>query len=273
MKLQGIFIPVAVPFDHAGELYQVKVQHNIEKWNRASVSGYVVPGPESRYLSSNEKTHLWDLVAKYSTADRLRIAQVEAPSVHEAVSLANCAAEQGYRAVVLGSVAEPQDAQLIYVRAVADRSKIPIIIVPLNERFAEVANEHPNIFGLLGGAMIGTVREKHGPKLQLINGADSAIAQGFESGASAAFVSFANAAPYAAISIWEAHRTRESEAALDWQKRIATAVQLIETYGPAGLKHAMDLNGYYGGLPRLPLVGLTPEAKKAIEEALDGIKG
>ena len=41
MKLQGIFPPIATPFDHAGNIYAAKVQHNVEKWNRTSLSGYV----------------------------------------------------------------------------------------------------------------------------------------------------------------------------------------------------------------------------------------
>ena len=35
----------------------------------------------------------------------------------------------------------------------------------------------------------------------------------------------------------------------------------------------MDLNGYYGGPPRLPLTAITPEAKQEIEQAFDGLKG
>ena len=87
-------------------------------------------------------------------------------------------------------------------------------------------------------------------------------------------LAFANAAPYAAISIWEAHRTREADAALDWQNRIAPAAQLVTSkYGVPGLKYAMDLNGYFGGPPRLPLTVITPEARREIEQAFDGIKG
>ena len=68
--------------------------------------------------------------------------------------------------------------------------------------------------------------------------------------------------------------TRETVAALDWQNRIARAAQLVTTkYGVPGLKYAMDLNGYYGGPPRLPLTVITPEARKEIEQAFDGIKG
>jgi 4-hydroxy-2-oxoglutarate aldolase len=35
----------------------------------------------------------------------------------------------------------------------------------------------------------------------------------------------------------------------------------------------MDLNGYYGGPPRLPLSAIGPEAKLEIEKAFDGLKG
>jgi 4-hydroxy-2-oxoglutarate aldolase len=93
-------------------------------------------------------------------------------------------------------------------------------------------------------------------------------------GASGAILAFANAAPYATIAIWEAYRTREEEAARDWQNRIARAAVLVTTkYGIPGLKHAMDLNGYYGGPPRLPLSVPTPEAKREIEEAFKDLKG
>ncbi|MCP5112576.1 MAG: dihydrodipicolinate synthase family protein, partial [bacterium] len=44
-------------------------------------------------------------------------------------------------------------------------------------------------------------------------------------------------------------------------------------YGVPGLKHAMDLNGYYGGPPRLPLTPLSPEVKAEIEEAFKDLKG
>ena len=40
-----------------------------------------------------------------------------------------------------------------------------------------------------------------------------------------------------------------------------------------GVKYAMDLNGYYGGPPRLPLVGPPPHARRGIEEAFCALKG
>jgi dihydrodipicolinate synthase/N-acetylneuraminate lyase len=84
----------------------------------------------------------------------------------------------------------------------------------------------------------------------------------------------ANAAPYACITIWEAFRTREEEAGMDWQGRIANPAALVTTkYGIPGLKYAMDLNGYYGGVPRLPLIPVAPQVRLELEAAFDGIKG
>jgi len=242
MKLQGIFVPIAVPFDHHGDLYPVKVQHNIEKLNRTGVSGYVACGDESIYLSSEEKTRMWEWVAQYAP-DKVLIASTGMPAVRETTELTNRAAALGFKAAFLRSD-DP-----IYIAAVADRAEIPIIV-------DGVAVKHPNVVS------------------QHIATSSATIAQSFAAGAPAAILEFANAAPYAAISIWEAHRTREYEAALDWQNRIAQAVHLVEgQYGIAGLKYAMDLNGYYGGLPRLPLIGLTPAAKQEIEQAFDGLRG
>ena len=74
--------------------------------------------------------------------------------------------------------------------------------------------------------------------------------------------------------IWEAYRTREEAAGLDWQNRIGRASALVTTkYGVPGLKYAMDLNGYYGGPPRLPLTVPTAAAKQEIEEAFKDLKG
>jgi len=112
------------------------------------------------------------------------------------------------------------------------------------------------------------------PGFQVMTGSANVLALSLAAGCSGAVLAFANAAPYSCISIWEAHRTREAEAAQDWQNRIAKAATLIaSTYGIPGLKHAMDLNGYYGGIPRLPFVPVGPEAQAEIAAAFNGLKG
>jgi 4-hydroxy-2-oxoglutarate aldolase len=93
-------------------------------------------------------------------------------------------------------------------------------------------------------------------------------------GSPGAVLAYANAAPYSTITIWEAFRTRDYAAALDWQNRIGRPAFLVTVkYGIPGLKHAMDLNGYYGGPARLPLSPLTLEARHEIESAFRDLTG
>lgn len=260
MKLQGIFLSVAVPFDHNGDLYAVKVQHNVEKWNRTELSGYVVCGPESIYLTSEEKIRMWEWVAEYSAPEKLLIASTGMPGVHETVTLTNHAASLGYKAALVRAPNESPETQLVYYRAVADRSKVPLIIEGSAQEI-----RHPNIVATVSQSAAG---------IQHLTESGANLAEALAAGASGAILDIANAIPYATISIWQAHRTRDTEAALDWQQRIAPADQLVRSkYGVAGLKVAMDLNGYYGGPPRLPLTVLTPDQRREIEQAFNGIKG
>ena len=91
-------------------------------------------------------------------------------------------------------------------------------------------------------------------------------------GAVGAILAFANAAPYACIAIYEAVRTREYEAADDLQRRATPAAVAVTTkYGVPGLKYAMDLNGYYGGPVRLPLLAPTADVKAEVERLMADI--
>ena len=125
-------------------------------------------------------------------------------------------------------------------------------------------SEHPNIIAIKESSgslekVMQMIREVK-PGFQVLVGSAPTLAASFHVGAVGAVLAFANAAPYACITIWEAHRSRELEAAKDWQNRIAKAAQLVTTkYGVPGLKHAMDLMGYYGGPPRLPLLRHLPK--------------
>ncbi len=294
MKLHGIFPPIATPFDHKGDLYRVKVQHNVEKWNKTALAGYAVCGStgESVHLTTEEKVQLWEWVAEYAHSSKLLIAGTGVESVRETVCLTNRAAEIGYKVAMVRtphyykSLINRVDAQVLYFRAVADQSKLPVMIynwpqatgVDIMPEAVATLSEHPNIIAIKESSgslekVMQMIRECK-PGFQVLTGSAPTLAPHLAVGCVGAVLAFANAAPFATISIWEAHRTREPEAALDWQNRVAKAAQLVTTkYGIPGLKCAMDLNGYYGGPPRLPLVPLKPEQQCEIAKAFDGIKG
>ncbi|MGB7762556.1 MAG: dihydrodipicolinate synthase family protein [Bryobacteraceae bacterium] len=294
MKLQGIFPPITTPFDYEGDIYTAKIQHNVEKWNRTTLSGYVVMGStgESVMLTETEKYAVWELVAKHAAAEKLLIAGTGVESVRETVSLTNRAAEMGYKAAMVRTphyyknLINRGDAQMLYYRSVADRTRIPVIIynwpqttgVDIPAEAVAALSEHPNIIAIKESSgnlekVMQMIREvKHG--FQLLVGSAPTLWPSLLMGACGAILAYANAAPYSVIAIWEAFRTRDEAAGLDWQNRIGRPSALVTTkYGIPGLKYAMDLNGYYGGPPRLPLVPPSPEAKQEIEAAFQDLKG
>ncbi len=294
MKLQGIFPPITTPFDHAGNIYAAKLQHNIEKWNLTTLAGYVVIGStgESVLLTAEEKVELWEMVARWAAPGKLLIAGTGVESVRETICLTNRAAELGYKAALVKTphyyknLLNRADAQTLYYRSVADQARIPVIIYNFPQATAldipasaviELSH-HPNVIGIKESSgnmekVMQIIREAR-PGFQVTVGSAPTLWPSLLMGATGAILAFANAAPYAAIAIWEAYRTREEEAGRDWQNRIARAAALVTTkYGIPGLKYAMDLNGYYGGPPRLPLSVPTAEAKREIEEAFQDLKG
>jgi 4-hydroxy-2-oxoglutarate aldolase len=111
------------------------------------------------------------------------------------------------------------------------------------------------------------------PGFQVLSGAGVNFLDALHGGAIGAILALANPLPYACVTVWEAFRTREYQAGQDWQTRISPAGRLIATkYGIPGLKYAMELNGYYGGPPRLPFLPPSVEAKAEIEQAFDGLR-
>lgn len=271
MKLQGIFADITTPFDHKGDIYKVKLRHNVEKWNRTTLAGYVVCGAagEGELLAAEEKIAMWEMVAQCAATEKLLIAAVAAPGVREAVSLANRAAEFGYKAALAAAHHAQAETQSLYFRLVADQSKIPLILDGACPESA-AAILHPNVIAIVGPAGLAA---RSGPPV--LAGSASQLWPALQAGAAGAILDFAAAAPYACVTIWEAHRTREDQAGLDWQQRIARAAELVSPhgYGVPGLKHAMDLNAYYGGPPRLPLVVPAAQARREIEEAFTGFRG
>src|SRR5579885_2815618 len=97
---------------------------------------------------------------------------------------------------------------------------------------------------------------------QVLAGAAQRLLPSLEAGAVGAVLAFADPAPTACYEVYAASKEGDQELARVKQERItAAATKVGAELGIPALKYAMDLNGYYGGQPRLPLLPLTAEAK------------
>ena len=86
-------------------------------------------------------------------------------------------------------------------------------------------------------------------------------------------MAFADVAPTGCYEIYAAWKEGDAELARLKQERIAAAAQRIGgELGIPGLKYGMDLNGYYGGTGRLPLLPLTADLKAEVERLLADVR-
>ncbi len=294
MKLQGIFVAAATPFDYKGEIYKIKVQHNVEKWNLTSVSGYVFGGSagEGPLLREEEKIALWTMAAGSADPGKVLIADASAEGVEVSAYLAKRAAEAGFHAVICGvphhyrNLMYGPETQMLYFRAVADRSPVPVIIenapaytgVDVLPETSAALSAHPNIAGVIEtgtpAGRVARIRETAENGFQVLAGSTVDLWESLQQKAAGAVLPLASAVPYACITLWEAFRTREEEACADWQARIThPGILVTDLYGVSGLKYAMELNGYYGGPPRLPFCPPDRRIRTEIEAAFRDLRG
>jgi 4-hydroxy-2-oxoglutarate aldolase len=108
---------------------------------------------------------------------------------------------------------------------------------------------------------------------QVLVGAAQKLQPSLDAGAVGAILAFACPAPTACYEIYAAWKEGDGELARIKQERIAKAAQRVAgDLGVPAIKYAMDFNGYYGGLSRLPFLPLTAALKQEIEQLLADIR-
>ncbi|MFI5117709.1 MAG: dihydrodipicolinate synthase family protein [Terriglobales bacterium] len=108
---------------------------------------------------------------------------------------------------------------------------------------------------------------------QVLVGAAQKLHPSLEAGAVGAILAFADCAPTACYEIYAAWKEGDAALAREKQERIAKAAErIVGGLSIPGVKYAMDYNGCFGGVPRLPLLPLTAEKKAEVEQLLENIR-
>jgi dihydrodipicolinate synthase/N-acetylneuraminate lyase len=108
---------------------------------------------------------------------------------------------------------------------------------------------------------------------QVLTGSAGTLLESLEAGASGAILGFAACAPQACQEVYFAWKDHDLKLAKEKQDRIAAVSQrVVGQLGIAGVKHACDFNGYYGGCARAPLLPVTAAEKAEIESLLSEIR-
>ena len=108
---------------------------------------------------------------------------------------------------------------------------------------------------------------------QVLAGLAQKLEPSLQAGAVGAVLAFADVAPTACYEIYAAWKEGDAELATPEaganHKGGATRGSEL---GIPGLKYGMDLNGYYGGPARLPLLPLTADLKHEVEQLLADVR-
>jgi 4-hydroxy-2-oxoglutarate aldolase len=108
---------------------------------------------------------------------------------------------------------------------------------------------------------------------QVLAGLAQKLEPSLQAGAVGAVLAFADVAPTACYEIYAAWKEGDGELARLKQERITGAAQRVGSeLGIPGMKYGMDLNGYYGGPARLPLLPLTADLKHEVEQLLADVR-
>jgi len=286
-QLKGIMPPIATPFINDEVAYD-KLAQNFSKWNKTGLSGYVVMGSngESVFLIRNEKLKLVAEVKKNISDDKLLIAGTGSDSIRETISLSNETAEIGadYVLILTPSFYKSEMKPAAYIKyfsAVADKTKIPVIIYNVPkftgvdieaETVAKLA-EHKNIVGIKNSSE--NVRQTtemidQTPKdFAVIIGTASVLYAALSAGAVGGILALANIAPNECVQIQKFMDEGKHTEAIELQKKMLPVNKAITvTYGVAGLKAAMNMLGYFGGEPRAPLSVLSETDKQQLKQIL-----
>jgi 4-hydroxy-2-oxoglutarate aldolase len=108
---------------------------------------------------------------------------------------------------------------------------------------------------------------------QMLAGSTAAMLDGLRTGVVGAMPAFAASAPQACYEVLAAWKDGDEVLAEEKQARLQDVAERIEEkLGVAGIKFGCDLNGYFGGRPRLPLLPLTGEERAEIEALMRGLR-
>jgi 4-hydroxy-2-oxoglutarate aldolase len=288
ISLRGVFSPIATSFDERGQVAHDKIAFNLGKWNQTGLSGYIVLGSNGEwvYLNEQEQVAVLKTARQAIPREKLMIAGTACESTVNTVALTEKAAEIGADVAIIlnpsyykGQMTAPVLAN--HYRVIADASPIPIMIynlppatgIDLSADLLVELSQHPNIIGVkdTSGNMpkMGETIRRAAPSFQVLAGSANFFYPSLAIGVAGGVLALANVAPDESVELFDLFHAGEMEKGRDLHLQLLPVnLAITSRFGVSGLKAAMDMVGFYGGPPRLPLLPLDDERRQEVESVL-----
>jgi 4-hydroxy-2-oxoglutarate aldolase len=139
--------------------------------------------------------------------------------------------------------------------------------VTLSLKVVETLSQHPNIVAMKDGApgMFPHYLQYSNEHFSVISGTIDSLIPAMMIGAVGGVVSLANPFPEACCRLYELYQKGELTQTKELYRSLLKLNRSISgSFAVAGVKAAMELNGFFGGDPRLPLLPLDSGQKQNI---------
>jgi 4-hydroxy-2-oxoglutarate aldolase len=283
MNLQGIFPPIATPFLD-DELDVEGLKSNITRWMQTRLAGVLVLGSngEGPLLDADEAFRAAAAARERVPRDKTLIVGAGEESTRSTIAAVKRAAAAGADVVLVRTPAYFKSLvnTEVFVRhytEVADASPVPVL--PYNvpgltgvkmaaEAVARLAL-HPNIPGVKDSSadlvQIADLVSMTPPDFKVLVGSAPTLYKSLCVGAVGGIVAAACVIPEMCVELYELVRQQKHAEALALQRRITPLAKSVTGgFGVAGLKTAMEMVGYVGGLPRRPLSPAGPHVAETL---------
>jgi 4-hydroxy-2-oxoglutarate aldolase len=288
VSLRGVFTPIPTSFDEGGQVAHDKLEFNLGKWNQTGLSGYIVLGSNGEwvFLNEQEKVDVLKTARQVIPKDKLMIAGTASESTVNTIALTEEAAEIGADAAIIinPSYYKSQMTAPVLVnhyRVIADASPIPIMIynlppatgIDLSADLLVELSQHPNIIGVkdTSGNMpkMGETIRRADPSFHVVSGSANFFYPSLAIGVTGGILALANVAPDQSVEMFRLFSAGEIEKGRDLHLRMLPVnLAITSRFGISGLKAALDMVGFYGGPPRLPLLPLDNERHQELQNIL-----
>ncbi|MBW2058319.1 MAG: dihydrodipicolinate synthase family protein [Deltaproteobacteria bacterium] len=284
-RISGIIAPVTTPFADE-ELSIDHLRSNIRQYGETPLAGFFALGSngENKSLTEEEKLKIIETVVEEKSEGQIVMAGTGYESTRQTIAFSKKAAELGADCVSLLTPSYfkkrlTDEAMIRYYTEVAEALDVPVLAynapgftgMTLSARVIEKISQHPNVAGMKDTSPDGLARylAVRGENFDVLSGTINTLFIGLSLGASGGVVSLANAFPLPCCELYNRFQEGDLEGARELHYRLFNLNQTVSgSFGVAGVKYAMEVAGYYGGLPRRPLLPLTDGDKESIRRAI-----
>ena len=287
-KLAGVFVPISTPFKDNEDVDYDALKFNLARYASSGVLGYLALGSngENRSLTEEEKLRVLDTIVRHKGAGQVVMAGATYDAQRDTERFLKQAAGLG---ADFGLVLSPgyfrkqmtDEVLYRYFTTLADGSPVPLLLynapgfcgVTLSPALVGRLAAHPNIAGMKDSASSGIenflVHESG--TFHVLAGSANFFFPAMMGGSIGGTVSLANSFPAIAIELFECGARRDEARGLPLQEKVTRVNKMISgAYGVSGVKAAMELGGFKAGIPRRPLLPLTPEQYDSLRWMLAG---